>query len=115
MKTFFWDTSIPGFGQYRESYKTGLNMESETDIGKGPDESEQNDNDKDKDKDRKGTIIELRKLGADVPGNKLKEFALAVFDLTWVINNPHSKPPASQKDNKSEDEVFESNYFKWSL
>ncbi|MES2277773.1 MAG: DUF4157 domain-containing protein [Bacteroidota bacterium] len=35
---------------------------------------------------RQGAIIELRKLGSEVAIGNLKEFALAVFDLTRLIN-----------------------------
>lgn len=38
--------------------------------------------------DRQGALIELRKLGNDVPADKLKDFALAVFDLVKLLNTP---------------------------
>jgi hypothetical protein len=41
---------------------------------------------------RRGAIIELRKLGNDVPAQKLKEFAEAVFTLIRLINAPNAVP-----------------------
>jgi hypothetical protein len=42
---------------------------------------------------RRGAIIELRKLGNDVPPKKLKEFAEAVFILVRRINTPNAPRP----------------------
>jgi hypothetical protein len=50
---------------------------------------------------RHGALIELRKLGSEVPANKLKEFALAVFDLIVLINASSSAPPPSSSSASS--------------
>ncbi|MFC0518063.1 DUF4157 domain-containing protein [Mucilaginibacter angelicae] len=55
-------------------------MDSIDDIGQSSDEPAG--------EKRRGAIIELRKLGNEVPHNKLTEFALAVFDLITLINAP---------------------------
>lgn len=61
---------LPGYGQTQRIKEFGLSNMS--DIGSS---------------DRDGALIELRKLGNDVPPNKLKTFALAVFDLVKAINS----------------------------
>ena len=83
------DFSFIGYGQ---SKPEDLGMKDKTDIG--PD---------DRDSDRKGAILELRKLGSEVPGAHLTNFALAVFDLIRLIHVPAlpiaapEAPPASRR------------------
>ncbi|MES2277774.1 MAG: DUF4157 domain-containing protein [Bacteroidota bacterium] len=63
------------------------NMDFIEDIGTA-------DTERDKHKKRRGAIIELRKLGNDLPPEELKNYALAVFDLIRLINVPDPPRPA---------------------
>ena len=74
------DTDFNKMG-YRTKSFMYFGMKSESDIGISDSESQT-----EPDKRRQGALIELRKLGNDVPPDQLKSFALAVFDLTQMIN-----------------------------
>ncbi|MFC0518062.1 DUF4157 domain-containing protein [Mucilaginibacter angelicae] len=50
---------------------------------------------------RRGALIELRKLGSEVPPEKLTEFALAVFDLIVLINALESSSSSSSTSSSS--------------
>ncbi|SDT12225.1 protein of unknown function [Mucilaginibacter mallensis] len=67
----------------RYNYKS-WGMDTIDDIGISQKETEK----------RRGAIIELRKLGNDVPAEKLEEFALAVFSLVRAINTTDGSGPA---------------------
>ncbi|MFC0518061.1 DUF4157 domain-containing protein [Mucilaginibacter angelicae] len=67
---------IPRHGEEERSDYKSWGMEEIDDIGISQTETER----------RRGAIIELRKLGNDVPVEKLEEFALAVFNLVKLIN-----------------------------
>jgi hypothetical protein len=62
---------------YAASKPKTLGMKNEADIGSGYGLSERK---------RQGAIIELRKLGNDVPPGQLTDFALAVFDLVRLVH-----------------------------
>jgi len=67
----------------RYNYKS-WGMDTIDDIGISQKETEK----------RRGAIIELRKLGNDVPAEKLEEFALGVFNLVRAINITDGSGPA---------------------
>ncbi len=88
---------IAGYGAYLRS-RDKLKMKSDVDIG----ESDSGDG-------REGALIELRKLGADVPSGKLLEFAQAVFELIDKVNKsmPDMSAYRSLRERERRDEILE--------
>jgi len=77
---------VAGHGSITDmTYDKYWNMDSIDDIGRSSDEPAG--------EKRRGAIIELRKLGNEVPAAKLKEFAVAIFDLVKLINAPDVPRP----------------------
>jgi hypothetical protein len=99
---YFQLTNTLGHGGItKENHKKDWKLETVDDIGVSDDSIDR----------RRGAIIELRKLGDEVPHDKLLEFALAVFDLTVLINarrgssssssSPLSTPPPPSSSSSS--------------
>jgi hypothetical protein len=75
-KDYFVEKGVQGHGQISTSNLIEWNgMKTVDDIGSSTKEPK-----------RRGAIIELRKLGNDVPAGQLKDFAIAVFNLISLIN-----------------------------
>jgi hypothetical protein len=74
-----------------KDHKKTFRMEAIDDIGISDSENTR----------RHGALIELRKLGSEVPAEKLTEFALAVFDLIVLINGPESSSSSSLSSSSS--------------
>jgi hypothetical protein len=75
-KDYFVEKGVQGHGQISTSNLIEWNgMKTVDDIGSSTKEPK-----------RRGAIIELRKLGNDVPAGLLKDFAIAVFNLISLIN-----------------------------
>ncbi|WP_197684496.1 eCIS core domain-containing protein [Mucilaginibacter mallensis] len=94
-RDYFQRTNTHGHGGItEENYKDVWKLETVDDIGASDAPGDE----------RRGAIIELRKLGDEVPHDKLMEFALAAFDLIVLINAregsssaapPTPSPPSS--------------------
>ncbi|MES2277771.1 MAG: DUF4157 domain-containing protein [Bacteroidota bacterium] len=75
-KDYFVEKGVEGHGQISTGNLTSWNgMKTVDDIGSSTEEPK-----------RRGAIIELRKLGNDVPAGQLRGFAMAVFNLIRLIN-----------------------------
>jgi hypothetical protein len=91
----FQKTVVSGYGKINSgNYGSWGDMKSVDDIG-------ESDIEKRPEKIRQGAIIELRKLGNDVPPGKLEEFALAVFDLVRLLNFPGTTSSTSSSSSSS--------------
>jgi hypothetical protein len=95
-RDYFQRTNTHGHGGITEAnYKNDWKLETVDDIGASDDPGDE----------RRGAIIELRKLGDEVPHDKLMEFALAAFDLIVLINaresSSSSAPPLSSSSASS--------------
>ncbi|WP_183574344.1 DUF4157 domain-containing protein [Mucilaginibacter sp. X5P1] len=86
---------VPGHGSIADKESLDFyDMKDVNDIGLS-------DSDKETPEKRKGAVIELRKLGSEVPPEKLMEFALAVFDLIVLINAGEGSSSSSSSSSTS--------------